>query len=157
MARVQRPVADDVEPTWPQEGERDAVERTRQSRGYDECKFLEERERLSGAKWDIVGQSGATRKNYDCSFRVPNLSLFLSLSLSFSLVSFFSVFSRTSNFSTFLADSLRERTSCAVRWPMNWLFPRFVVTEFYRRDARARRDREGGIDIGKNSSLYIRG
>lgn len=74
-----------------------------------------ERERLSGAKRDIVGQSGATRKNYDCSFRVPNLSLFLSLSLSFSLVSFFSVFSRTSNFSTFLADSLRERTSCAVR------------------------------------------
>lgn len=38
------------------------------------------RERLSGAKRDIVGQSGATRKNYDCSFRVPNLSLFLSLS-----------------------------------------------------------------------------
>ena len=48
MARVQRPVADDVKPTWPQEGERDAVERTRQSRGYDECKFLEERERERG-------------------------------------------------------------------------------------------------------------
>lgn len=50
--------------------------RGRRDENRGEFEFLGER--LSGAKGDIAGQSGATRKNYGCSFRVPNLSLFLS-------------------------------------------------------------------------------